>query len=201
MSLKKVLPGALMTAMEGAKVIHNEYPVIFTDCDLMFSSEEMYAFYNKDKYDCDGTLLTFRSDLDRYSYVETEEWTDSDGNTVNIAKATAEKKVISERAITGAYGFINSSVFLRSAEKYIKNCPYDEYFMSGIYNEMISEGRRIRVFDSDMHLSFGTPDEYETAKELLGGNEQENKTDSPEDKPADDKDGSANKGGNNGQDL
>lgn len=182
-SLKKVLPGALMTAMEGAKAIHNEYPVIFTDCDLVFSSESLYGFYNKDDYDCAGTLLTFKSDLDRYSYVETEEWTDKNGNTVNIAKTTAEKKVISERAITGAYGFINTSVFLRSAEKYIRNCPYDECFMSGVYNEMIAQGMRIRVFDSDMHISFGTPDEYEAAKKLLAEASEEKRDTTDEAEP------------------
>ncbi|MBR1913312.1 MAG: efflux RND transporter permease subunit, partial [Lachnospiraceae bacterium] len=166
-SLKKVLPGAVMTAMEGAKAIHNDLPVIFTDCDLMFTCEAMYDYYKADRYDCEGTLLTFRSELDRYSYVETGEWTDEDGNTVNIAKKTAEKEVISERAITGAYGFKNASIFLSAAEKYIKNCPYDEYYMSGIYNEMIEAGRRIRVFDTDTFRSFGTPEEYEEARKEL----------------------------------
>ena len=166
-SLKKVLPGAVMTAMEGAKAIHNDLPVIFTDCDLMFTCEAMYDYYKADRYDCEGTLLTFRSELDRYSYVETGEWTDEDGHTVNIAKKTAEKEVISERAITGAYGFKNASIFLSAAEKYIKNCPYDEYYMSGIYNEMIEAGRRIRVFDTDTFRSFGTPEEYEEARKEL----------------------------------
>ena len=166
-SLSKVLPGAVMTAMEGAKAIHNDLPVIFTDCDLMFTCDAMYDYYNADKYDCEGTLLTFRSELDRYSYVETDEWCDDDGNTVNIAKRTAEKEVISGRAITGAYGFRNASVFLSTAEKYIKNCPYDEYYMSGIYNELIGNGRRIRVFDTDTFCSFGTPEEYEETKKEL----------------------------------
>ena len=62
-----------MTAMEGAKAIHNEYPVIFMDCDLMFTSEQLYEYYCSDDYDSAGTLLTFRSDKDRYSYVETGE--------------------------------------------------------------------------------------------------------------------------------
>ena len=178
--LPEVLPGAVMTAVEGAKAIHNEYPVIFTDCDLMFTSEDMYEYYRIDDYDAAGTLLTFRSDKDCYSYVETGEWIDAGGNTVEVAEKTAEKEVISDRAITGAYGFINAAVFIRAAEKYMENCPYDEYYMSGIYNQMIQAGRRVRVFDTDTFLSFGTPEELKQAEESL--RKQEKEEDKPEDK-------------------
>ncbi len=165
--LPEVLPGAVMTAIEGAKAIHNEYPVIFADCDMMFTSSDMYAYYNSDDYDAAGTLLTFESDKDCYSYVEVGDWTDADGRNVNVAVRTAEKEVISERAITGAYGFINAAVFIRAAEKYIQNCPYDEFYLSGVYNDMIKAGRRVRVFDTDTFLSFGTPEEYRKAEIIL----------------------------------
>ncbi|MBQ7584561.1 MAG: efflux RND transporter permease subunit [Lachnospiraceae bacterium] len=164
--LPHILPGALMTAMEGARAIHNEYPVIFMDCDLMFTSEALYEYYGSEEYDSDGTLLTFRSDLDRYSYVDVKEELSGDV-TIKVAAATAEKKVISEHAIAGAYGFINAAVFLKSAEKYLKECPYDEYYISGLYDRMIAAGRKIRVFDTDTYCSFGTPEEYEEAKKYL----------------------------------
>ena len=158
-TLPKVLPGAVMTAIEGARAVHNDLPVIFTDCDLMFTSRGMYDFYSSGELSADGSLLTFKSDLDRYSYVKIGE----DGCAVE----TAEKKVISENAITGSYGFSSASLFLDMAERYRKNCSYDEYFMSGIYNELISTGRKVKVFGVDTYMSFGTPDEYEKAKETL----------------------------------
>lgn len=165
--IPEVLPGALMTAMEGARAIHNEYPVIFMDCDLLFTSKALYDYYGSDDYDSAGTLITFKSDLDRYSYVELKDYEIAEGNVVKIAAATAEKKVISDHAIAGAYGFINTAVFLKAAEKYLNNCPYDEYYMSGLYEQMIAGGRRIRVFDTDTYMSFGTPEEFrETEKKL-----------------------------------
>ncbi len=39
--------------------------------------------------------------------------------------------------------------------------------MSGVYNVMIDDGRRIGEFPTDHFLSFGTPEEYENAKEYL----------------------------------
>ncbi len=157
--LDKVLPGALLTAMEGAKTIKNDNPVIFMDCDLLFTSEKMYDYYNTGAFGADGTLLTFKSDLDKYSYVKT----DDNG----YAKETAEKKVISDHAIAGAYGFSNAAEFLEAAKEYIKNCPYDEFYMSGIYNVLIKKGLSIKVFDVDEYESFGTPEEFiETEKKL-----------------------------------
>ncbi|MCR5774000.1 MAG: efflux RND transporter permease subunit [Lachnospiraceae bacterium] len=177
-ALKKVLPGAVMTAMEGAKHVRNGLPVIFTDCDLLFTSDEMYEFYRSGAAGADGSLLTFKSDKDKYSYVEL--------NDKGFASRTAEKEVISENAITGSYGFANASLFLDMAERYLKNCPYDEYYMSGVYNELISSGRKVRVFGVDTYMSFGTPDEYENAEKTLAS-QQKDAAEEAEDKAAGDK--------------
>ena len=158
--LPHVLNGAVLTAMEGAKTIENDGPVLFCDCDLMFTCNALYEFYNKSIFEVDGSLLTFTSDLDRYSYVETDD--------SGFALRTAEKQVISSHAITGAYGYRNAKLFLDAAEKYMDECEYSEYFMSGIYNILIREGRRIKVFTVDETTNFGTPEEYEEAVKKLG---------------------------------
>ncbi len=157
--LPHVLNGAVLTAIEGAKTIENDLPVLFCDCDLMFKSKELYDLYNAESFEADGSLLTFDSDLDRYSYVQTDE--------NGYALKTAEKKVISTHAITGAYGFVNAGLFLDAAEKYMDECEYKEYFMSGIYNILIRELRKIKVLKVDETVNFGTPEEYEAAKTIL----------------------------------
>ncbi len=157
--LPQVLNGAVLTAIEGAMTVKNDEPVLFCDCDLMFICPGLYFFYNADKFDADGSLLTFKSNLDRYSYVRLGD----DG----YAKETAEKKVISDRAITGAYGYRDAKTFLDAAEKYMDSCEYTEYFMSGIYNILIEEGKKIKVFTVDDTINFGTPEEYEEAKKIL----------------------------------
>ena len=75
-----------------------------------------------------------------------------------------EKKVISNQAICGAYYFKNKDIFKISANEYLDNCSYDEYFMSGIYNIMIKNKMQIKFFSTDLHISFGTPVEYEESK-------------------------------------
>ena len=51
------------------------------------------------------------------------------------------------------------------ADEYIKNCPYNECFMSGIYNIMCNHNLKIVDYLLDYHVEFGTPEEYERAKE------------------------------------
>ena len=35
--------------------------------------------------------------------------------------------------------------------------------MSGVYNVLIENGAEVKVFETDVHISFGTPEEYADA--------------------------------------
>ncbi len=77
---------------------------------------------------------------------------------------TVEKQAISEDAICGAYYFRNKQIFEDAVEIYLENCSYNEFFVSGVYNVMAEQGEKIKSFNVDQHVSFGTPDEFEEAK-------------------------------------
>lgn len=153
-----VLKGAVLTCIEGITNIPEESPIIFNDCDHLFLSNAFYDFCKKQKFsEIDAALLTFKSDADKYSYVAYDE-------QGNVSK-TVEKQVVSNDAICGAYYFRNKNIFSSAVEKYLINCSYSEYFISGVYNIMADEHMTIKTFETGEHISFGTPDEYETAKE------------------------------------
>ncbi|MBR0130026.1 MAG: hypothetical protein IJM08_01820, partial [Firmicutes bacterium] len=144
--------------------IDPETALLFNDCDHSFESRELKRFASGDwrlqgensacgftAESMDGALLCFESDLPKFSYVRT----DKNG----FAAETREKEVISSHAICGAYYFKNTATFEKYAAKYLENCSYSEYFMSGVYNEMIKDGCRVAVLKTDSHTSFGTPEE------------------------------------------
>ena len=152
-----ILNGAVLTCLEGLKLVDNDNPILFNDCDHAFLCDSFYEFCkNKNFNEVDGALLTFKSNDPRYSYVAL----DKNDNVIH----TMEKKVISDKAICGAYYFKNREVFKTFTEKYLDNCNYEEYFISGIYNIMANHNKIIKYFLTDLHLSFGTPEEYEEAK-------------------------------------
>ena len=51
-----------------------------------------------------------------------------------------------------------------SCAEYLHACEYKEFFVSGIYNVLAAHGAAVRGFATDLHLPFGTPDEYRTAE-------------------------------------
>lgn len=150
-----VKAGPVMTCLAGIKNIKDDYPILFNDCDHMFMCTEFSEDMNKGKWDYDGALLTFESNQPQFSYIKYE-----NGKIIG----TVEKDVVSNQAICGAYMVRTAQVFRNMAEEYLKNCEYSEFFMSGIYNVMCQKEMSIKNFTVDIHVPFGTPEEYERAK-------------------------------------
>lgn len=149
--------GPVLTCLEGAKQINDSLPIIFNDCDQMFKCSSLNEYCNNSKFDeCDGALLTFNSDSPKFSYVQF----DKKGNVTK----TVEKIVVSNEAICGAYYFASAKIFKDAVKEYINNCEYNELFVSGLYNIMLQQGKKIITFKVDKHIPYGTPAEYEIAQ-------------------------------------
>lgn len=156
--LGQVLNGAVLTCLEGVKEWEDDAPVIFNDCDHLFRCRALEAFCRRGDFaQPDGALLTFPSHDPKFSFAEL----DAQGNVTR----TVEKQAVSNQAICGAYYFRSRSVFEQAAARYLTRCAYREYFVSGVYNEMAQCGQSIRVFPVDVHVPFGTPEEYREAEQ------------------------------------
>ena len=161
--LENVLNGAVFTCLRGVSSIDNGSPVLFNDCDHIFTCKEFYKFCSEQNPEnseqnlqiLDGALLTFPSTDPKFSFAELDD--------AGYVIRTAEKEVISNRAICGAYYFRDRKTFEYAAEDYLNESVNNEYYMSGVYNVMIRQKRAIRTFMVDMHLPFGTPEEYDNA--------------------------------------
>jgi len=153
------------TALAAKPKLEAESGLIVMDCDLWFRS----ASYNQMVEDSlnnssaiSGGLLTFTADNPRYSYAKFGD----DG----IVTETAEKRVISEHAITGAYYFATARTFIDAAEELLSQPLTEtmpEYYLSFLYNILINEGRQIKAAVVDEFASFGTPEELADYSEHL----------------------------------
>lgn len=152
---EEVKSGPVMTCLAGLKNINDDHPVLFNDCDHMFSCKSFAQDMNCGCWDYDGALLTFESNQPQFSYIQYE-----NGQVCG----TVEKKVVSNHAICGAYMVRNAQMFRDMAEEYLKNCNYSEFFVSGIYNVMCQKGLDVKNYTVDFHVPFGTPQEYEKAQ-------------------------------------
>ncbi len=153
--------GALVTAVAGCRAVPSDGVVVVNDCDHAFRADALAEALPRLIAGASGFLCHFQSRNPAYSYGSY----DADGRLLR----TVEKQPISDLAIAGAYGFRDRDTFLQHAALYEKECPYDEPFMSGVYNTIVAEGGAVRGALLDQHISFGTPAEYERAVPLIQG--------------------------------
>lgn len=159
--LRDVTEGAAVTCLRGVEGLSDDTPVIFNDCDHLFRCTVFNEFAasslcSAENEGPDGALLTFESSSPAYSYLEFD--------SAGCVKRTIEKKPVSCDAICGAYYFRSKAVYEKACTDYMKDCEYKEFFLSGVYNSLISSGGEVRGFRTDFHIPFGIPEEYEEAE-------------------------------------
>lgn len=156
--VEKTTRGAVETCLLAEKLMADEDAIVVLDCDLEFRSQ---TFMNGIKSILEqpssvangGLLVSFESSEPRYSYAEV------DGNM--IVKRTAEKEVISNHALCGAYFFSSARGFLKAAHRLMNEPVFTkpEYYVSLLYNYLLADGETVRLAQMEEYYSYGTPEE------------------------------------------
>ncbi len=150
-AIAQVTSGAAETAEIGMRALRSTGPVAVNDCDHAFVCPSLPGALHDLHNGADGALLCFHSANPAYSYARIG----ADG----AVSGTVEKAAVSPFAIAGCYMFAGPGEFLELFADYRADCPYDELFVSGMYNRLAARGGRIAKVDAACHVSFGTPEE------------------------------------------
>ena len=157
-SVQKTTRGAVETCLMAENAIEDNDAVVVMDCDLEFRSKRFIELIkeslSKSEEDADGgALVSFESDSPKYSYAEV------DNN--NVVFRTAEKEVISNHALCGAYFFSSGRRFKQIAHQLMneQNFAKPEYYISLLYNYLIAAGEKVYLAPMEEYYSYGTPEE------------------------------------------
>jgi NDP-sugar pyrophosphorylase family protein len=155
-SVLKTTRGAVETCLVAESAIADDDAVVVMDCDLEFSSQEYINIIREElskENACGGALVSFKSDLPKYSYAEVDE----NGRVIR----TSEKKVISNNALCGAYFFSSGKEFKQVAHQLIGEAEFKEpeFYLSLLYNYLLKAGDEVRIAHLDKYYSYGTPEE------------------------------------------
>lgn len=146
--------GPVETALFAEKAINPNKPIFVVDCDIAFSSHHFLTMAQQLKSNhASGGLMTFNSNDPRYSYAQI--------NSNSEVIRTAEKKVISENALMGIYGFESGSYFLEVAKELLAkgiNPDRPEFYMSDLFMQIIQRNNKVISVQGDF-FCFGTPEE------------------------------------------
>lgn len=149
--------GAAETVLMAKPKLNPSDPMIAMDCDLWFQSASYNQMVTESLTGASGIaggVITFTADNPRYSYAKLDEH--------DMVIETAEKRVISDRAMTGAYFFAAAQTYLDSVRNLMKQPLSEampEYYISYVYNEILANGGKIKAARVDQFASFGTPEE------------------------------------------
>ncbi len=147
-----VTSGSAETAAIGIAALSSRGPLVINDCDHAFVVTGLDTAAAQLARSTAGILMTFRSSSPNYSFVQLA----PDG----AVTGTVEKKVVSDFAIAGCYLFSSPSLFNEQYARYVRNCPYPELFISGIYNQLLEDQLPVAKLVLEEHFAFGTPEEY-----------------------------------------
>lgn len=156
--------GAVESCLVAKEHIDDTLPLIVADCDIYFESKEYFEKIQSFPETPDGLLLTFEASDPRYSYVELD-------NSSAVIR-TAEKKVISNAAILGGYFFKNGSLFKKVSAEFLENglpSGLQEYYMSHLFNILLTKQKRVETAAVDIKHIFGTPEELNEYFKLKNG--------------------------------
>lgn len=157
--IPEVTKGAAETALLGIKAMKEAGPIAINDCDHAFKVQNCGVFNAFLQSQFSAGLVSFKSNNPAYSYAILDE--------DNQVKGTIEKQAVSEYAIAGCYLFNDSDQYQENYQNYTENCSYNEFFISGVYNELCKRNQQIMLLELQDHCSFGTPEEYELAQSKI----------------------------------
>ena len=157
-SVLKTTRGAVETCLMAESAIADEDGIVVMDCDLEFRSRQ-YIDILREELSLSvgdahgGALVSFESNDPRYSYAALGE--------DRFVSRTAEKEVISNHALCGAYFFSTGKRFKEVAHQLMNEPEFKkpEYYLSLLYNYLLEADEKVRLATMEEYYSYGTPDE------------------------------------------
>lgn len=150
--------GAVETCLLAKGGLSTEDAILILDCDLYFYSDLfneniLSALRSSISEVNGGGLVSFDSTNPRYSYAELNEF--------SLVSRTAEKDVISNNALCGAYFFSKAQSFIDASNMLMNDLQFDrpEFYVSLLYNYLLSRGEVVWLAKTTEYRSYGTPNE------------------------------------------
>jgi len=146
-----VTDGAAITTLAAKDLINNNNPLLIANSDQVVVWDSSVITSLLRSWDL---IALFKANESKWSFSKIE-----DGFITEVA----EKKVISDNANVGIYGWSKGSDYVRYVEQMIAKGikTNNEYYVAPVYNEAILDGKRIIPYFVDEMHGIGTPEDLE----------------------------------------
>jgi HAD superfamily hydrolase (TIGR01509 family) len=145
--------GAACTTLLAKELINNDSPLLLANSDQYIEWDSNEFMYKMVETNSDGGIVTFPATHPKWSFVKIDEF--------GFVSEVAEKNPISNIATVGVYYWSKGSDYVKYTESMInKNIrTNNEFYVCPVFNEAISDGKKIRTFEIKKMWGIGTPED------------------------------------------
>jgi dTDP-glucose pyrophosphorylase len=152
----RLTEGAACTTLLAKELINEDIPLIIANCDQLVEWVPNEFLVDSGEKNLDGSIVVFRSNESKWSYVKTTE--------NGLVSEVAEKIVISDMATVGIYYWRSGSDYVKYAEQMIDRDirTNGEFYICPVYNQAIADGKKVGTFSVTKMYGLGTPEDLES---------------------------------------
>jgi HAD superfamily hydrolase (TIGR01509 family) len=152
----KPTEGAACTILAAKKYIDTNTPLLIANCDQYLEWDCSEFLDQMNNSDLDGGLVTFTSNLPKWSYAKLDKKT-------KCVSQVAEKQPISNNATAGIYFWRKGNDFVKYAEQMIAKDirTNNEFYTCPVYNEAIADNKILTIYRCEKMWDLGNPEDME----------------------------------------
>lgn len=163
--LDHLTEGQAVTCLMAKDLINTSEPLVIGASDNgMIYDREKFEYISKE---ADAIVFTFRNNpavLEKpqaYGWVKVDE--NLDVKQVSV-KVPISQNPMQDHAVVGTFWFKSGKIFVEAAEHMIaaNTRVNNEFYVDECVNDLLSLGYKVKVFEIDHYVCWGTPNDYKT---------------------------------------
>jgi len=164
-SISQLTEGQACTCLLGKEYINNNQ-------ELFIAASDNSMIYNQEKFlklkeQAEVIVFSFRNNVTVVPKPEQYGWlvVDEDDNVIKASvKVPISDDPMKDHAIVGAFWFKNGSSFVSAAQVMIENNKRvnNEFYVDEVINDLIAMNFKVKVFEIDYYICWGTPNDLKT---------------------------------------
>ena len=163
--LDHLTEGQAITCLEAKSLINNDEALLIgaSDNGMVYDREA----FNEVRKDTDAVVFTFRNNPSVLAKPQAYGWVQvNQSNEVeNVSvKVPISNTPMHDHAVVGAFWFRKGSMFVEAAEHMVANNKRinNEFYVDECINDLIELGYKVKAFEIEHYVCWGTPNDYET---------------------------------------
>lgn len=163
-TVDKLTEGQACTCLLAKDKINNDDELLIAGCDNgMIFDEELFE---KEKQQADCLVFTYRNNEAVLENPNAYGWmiVDEKDNVTDISiKKAISEEPMKDHAVVATFWFKKGKDFVQAAEKMIQENDRvnNEFYVDQVIKHMLELGHKVKVFEIERYICWGTPRDYE----------------------------------------